>query len=489
MKNRKKIGIIVSCLVGLLCLGLLVFFAYRKLEQEQDVENPIFTMYWPNGTHLSFEGKDAWELKNAMGLDSLSYKKNKVCKCETGYTIEIKTRFREQQYEIHLEEGIVCAKKGQAHLEKDSLEYEAIQEGIMALRYHAKMNDMQLDTSHLGFSVQYVYTGSNSEYIPTATYIRSLEELQQYFNENMVNEDGEEHPDAERFRTATQSFDEEYFKKQVLVIVEKGEGSGSVRHDVTGVFKNQDGELEIVIEEVFLGFGTADVAGWHFFIEIAEDMNVTGDEKIKIVLDGEVVENPVVTMKCSDGTTFVGDGSIAFSIKNVISNYLLKGNENNCTCLPEYIVTIESDMRHEVYEINLSQGCVHYDGKSVSLENWQKRDLVHSIAERMDEMEMPENPVAIMKYLDGTTYFCKGVRAFELKTSLFGVLDFSKEDTSNWSPEYVVTIESDVRHEVYEINLTEGCVRYDGKMVLLNEEEKRIMEEEIDYYLSYVKKK
>ena len=50
---------------------------------------------------------------------------------------------------------------------------------------------------------------------------------------------------------------------------------------MTGFFKNQDGELEIAIETVFLGFGTADVAGWHFFIEIADEMDVTGDEKIE----------------------------------------------------------------------------------------------------------------------------------------------------------------------------------------------------------------
>ena len=387
MKKRKKIGLIVGFLFGILCLGLLVLMVYKKMEQKQESEYPVFILHLPNGTHLSFEGKEAWDLKSSMNLNALAYKRAKACKCEPGYTIEIKTNFGKKQYEIHLEEGVVCYKKGQACLEKDSQEYAAIQEGILALRYQAKMNGIHPDTSHLGFSVQYIYTGSNSNYVPKATCIRSVEELQQYFNDNMVNEDGEESYYAERFRNATQKFDEEYFKKQVLVIAEKGASSGSIRYDVTNVVKNQSGELEIEIETVFLGFGTADVAGWHFFIEIAEEMHVTGEEKLKVVLDGKVVEYPVLTMQCPDGKTYFCEGQSAFWMKSELFDDLNFRKEDDSVWVPEYIVTIKSDVRHEVYEINLTEGLVRYDGKTIFLNDRQKEHVEYNIAYWMYYME------------------------------------------------------------------------------------------------------
>jgi len=528
MKNRKKIGLVVACLVGVFCLGLLVFFAYRKMEKtdpfsyyavkvfdeeqkqrviliesptelqkcfedaflnsfdvgysefekvmgkydeqyfkdnnlvlvlleemkdtirpevkkvylneddkleiqidriipkeefqeqyaeewsygwylfvnleknisvtEEDItvtlgeaveENLVYTMHFPNGTSWLLEGNEAWDLINSMYFNWMEYTKAKTCKRKPDYVLEIKSDVREERYEIHLAEGIICGKDGQAYLESDSLEYKTIENGIQNWKLMAAENGIYPDTSHLGFSVQYVYTGGNSNYVPKAIFIRSAEELQQYFDENMINEDGEESYYAERFRTAIQKFDEEYFKKQVLVIVEKGDSIATVYYDITKVSKNAKGELEIVIERLSPEVGDTVVSGWHFFIEIAEDMNVTGDEKIKIVLDDEVVEYPVATLKCSDGTT----------------------------------------------------------------------------------------------------YFCEGTTAFWLKIALFENLDFSKEDTSVWSPEYIVTIESDVRHEVYEINLTDGFVRYDGKIASLDVEQKMILAYEMEDYMSYMQKK
>ncbi len=351
-------------------------------------EDLVYTLRFPNGTSWLLEGNEAWNLVNSMCFNWMEYKKAKTCKNEPDYVLEIKSDVREERYEIHLEDGIICGKDGQVYLESDSLEYQAIKNGIENWRGMAAENGIYPDTSHLGFSVQYIFTGSK-DYIPKAILIRSAEELQQYFNENMINENGEESYYAERFRTATQKFDEEYFKNQVLVIVEKGDPITAVYYDVNKVSKNSTGELEIVIESISPQAGDALSSGWHFFIEIAEDMNITGDENIKIILDGEAVEYPVATLK----------------------------------------------------------------------------------------------------WADGTIYSCEGMRAFWLKIALFENLNFSKEDTSNWFPEYVVTIESDVRHEVYEINLTERCVRYDGKMVLLDEEEKRILEEDMESYLPYLKKK
>ena len=66
-------------------------------------------------------------------------------------------------------------------------------------------------------------------------------------------------------------------------------------------------------------------------------------------------------------------------------------------------------------------------------------------------------------------------------------MNFRKEDNSVWIPEYIVTIESDVRHEMYEIHLIEGWVRHNGKCVSLDDEKKAVLEDNIEYWMHYMK--
>ena len=85
----------------------------------------------------------------------------------------------------------------------------------------------------------------------------------------------------------------------------------------------------------YIAFKAEYISKMDFYLEALDRQKKKENENpsVGIILcaskDDEVVEYPVATLKCSDGTTFVGDEMVAFNIKNVISSYLLYENENN----------------------------------------------------------------------------------------------------------------------------------------------------------------
>jgi len=92
--------------------------------------------------------------------------------------------------------------------------------------------------------------------------IESKEQLDGYF-ETVLNINGWK----EDILNAVAKYDEEYFQTNFLVFVVVGEGSGSIRHCVTGIRFNQEGTV-INIQRLSPGIGTCDEAEWHILIPI-----------------------------------------------------------------------------------------------------------------------------------------------------------------------------------------------------------------------------
>ncbi len=119
---------------------------------------------------------------------------------------------------------------------------------------------------HLLFNAQYFRTSypENLGYL-AVTVIRTRGELNVYL-------DTASNPEAQAFGR----YDDAYFAEHDLIVVFLAESSGSIRHKVNAVYRNNaTGEWAIDIERILPdGDGTADVAWWTIFIEPAKNMRV-----------------------------------------------------------------------------------------------------------------------------------------------------------------------------------------------------------------------
>ena len=128
----------------------------------------------------------------------------------------------------------------------------------------------------ISFDAQYIRTNGGYYWdgkFPATVTINSVEELNEYYEANKDTFDmgtrDESMPDAAdgSFISACGKYDEEYFKRKMLVLVVCQEGSGSTRHKVTDV--EYDGnEIWVNIERRTPEIGTADMAQWHIIIEL-----------------------------------------------------------------------------------------------------------------------------------------------------------------------------------------------------------------------------
>ena len=143
------------------------------------------------------------------------------------------------------------------------------------------------------FVPQYIRTNGYHEDIeyPVVKIIRSVDELNAYYNEN------KEWYDLERnnkvysdttigFLDACDKYDEAYFEDQILVMVLLEEGSGSIRHNVDNIKLGSDGKIYISIRRDVPEVGTDDMAEWHILIEPEKDINVANDSDVVVYLDG-----------------------------------------------------------------------------------------------------------------------------------------------------------------------------------------------------------
>ncbi len=147
--------------------------------------------------------------------------------------------------------------------------------------------------SSIGFTSEYIRTDIYCEGIPypVVKVIRSVEELNAYYNSNKnvydAAHEGEEYSDtAAGFEDIFKRYDETYFQKQMLVMVVLEEGSGSIRHNVDRVELGEDGKLYISISSIVPEIATDDMAWWHVLIEPERGVNVASESDVIVYLDG-----------------------------------------------------------------------------------------------------------------------------------------------------------------------------------------------------------
>lgn len=90
----------------------------------------------------------------------------------------------------------------------------------------------------------------------------------------------------DNLENACAKYDEDFFRENYLIFVILEEGSGSIRHYVDKVVKNNQGDLEIWIQSVLPGgFGTDDEAHWHIVLELNRTKPIPTTQDIAVYLD------------------------------------------------------------------------------------------------------------------------------------------------------------------------------------------------------------
>ncbi len=151
---------------------------------------------------------------------------------------------------------------------------------------------------------QYIRTDGLPVGVET-TVIRSLEELQTYYEENKDRYylGRRENPASDQtigFLDACDRYDEEFFAENALIIVVLREPSGSIRHKVTGITvpppDTPSTWLKVEIESIVPEYGSDDMAGWHILIAVNKAEVGTNLNNVSVYYNGvgtgQVVELP-----------------------------------------------------------------------------------------------------------------------------------------------------------------------------------------------------
>lgn len=147
--------------------------------------------------------------------------------------------------------------------------------------------------SFIDFQTQYIRTNGYHDGVeyPIVKIIRSVDELNSYYNENKEKYSLKRREDPASdstigFLDACDKCTAEYFEDQILVMVLLEEGSGSIRHNVDNVKHGSDGKLYISIRRDVPEVGTDDMAEWHILIEPEKDITVASESDVIVYLDG-----------------------------------------------------------------------------------------------------------------------------------------------------------------------------------------------------------
>lgn len=220
-------------------------------------------------------------------LENLSYSKENICDCVAEYTLDDGYGV---SYSVNLSEGFARSDQGQAPLSDNDL---AVLKSILDWAQSSSPL-FPAGTENLEFSAQYIRTNGYLEggAFPRVVIIRSKAELTKYYENNRGRFDLERRETVYSdtsigFLDACDKYDDSYFKDHILVMVLLEEGSGSIRHEVTGVVQDQNGQVNITIDSIVPEVGTCDMAQWHILIELDADVDITDD----ILINGKVPSN------------------------------------------------------------------------------------------------------------------------------------------------------------------------------------------------------
>lgn len=187
----------------------------------------------------------------------------------------------------------------------------------------------------IDFQTQYIRTDGYHDGVeyPIVKIIRSVNELNSYYNENKEKYSLERREDPASdstigFLDACDKYDEAYFEDQILVIVLLEEGSGSIRHNVDNVKLGSDGKLYISIRRDVPEVGTDDMAEWHILIEPEKDINVANDSDVVVYLDGINPKTQPATVRESGAYS-----NITLTIPHEWEYETERGNNSNEYCI------------------------------------------------------------------------------------------------------------------------------------------------------------
>lgn len=161
------------------------------------------------------------------------------------------------------------------------------------------------------FDVQYIRTDGyrDGEKYPKVVFIRSVEALNGYYEANkdtfdLSRKDKVYSDTTTGFLDACDRYDAAYFEKGYLVFVLLEEGSGSIRHKVTGSTISSDGKLGIYIDTISPEVGTCDMAEWHIILEMSNGIKVKDENSVQVYLNGRLSfdEGAAVTLEADTQT-------------------------------------------------------------------------------------------------------------------------------------------------------------------------------------------
>ena len=143
------------------------------------------------------------------------------------------------------------------------------------------------------YVAQYIRTNGYHEEAtyPRVTIIRSVEELNDYYeaNKDLYYLERWDNPASDMtigFLNACEKYGETYFKDRILVLILLEEGSGSVRHRVTGVTWSDDKRetLTVDVDVITPECGNCDMAEWHILLEPEAGVDVADESCVTVSL-------------------------------------------------------------------------------------------------------------------------------------------------------------------------------------------------------------
>ena len=123
------------------------------------------------------------------------------------------------------------------------------------------------------FEAQYIRSNGigDIEY-PQTEIITDLSELESYISSKKDNFD------IRDVEVAAEKYNAEWFDEHKLLVVLLEEGSGSIKHKVTGITNNS-----VAIERLLPEVGTCDMAEWFILIETDKDFDICNDFEVKTI--------------------------------------------------------------------------------------------------------------------------------------------------------------------------------------------------------------
>lgn len=164
--------------------------------------------------------------------------------------------------------------------------------GIVRVEDPTCTEDVQL-AGPIDFHAEYVRTDGHHEdtVYPVLTIIRSVDELNDYYNANKdryyLERQYNPHNEAViGFLDVCDKYDEEFFSEKALIFIMTTEGSGSIGHRVERVSASGNEvciEIKRIVPE---GDHTCDTAQWHIIVEVDNAVRVKNTTDLVIYMDG-----------------------------------------------------------------------------------------------------------------------------------------------------------------------------------------------------------